>query len=134
MISSSSSSSSSSLLDNLKEIEKSDLLGVTYSEFDNIVGPKLLYSHPSNVLSKAEFENLSDYVIVGKHLCGKIIAIKTDALQFLNYSVAIDNVKYERNALLFSFGFVLGRDVEMEPYEPILRKLSSMFLNLEVLY
>lgn len=53
------------------------LLGITYSEFDNKVGPRLLYSYPSGILSSETFETLSDYVIVGKHLCNKIIAIKT---------------------------------------------------------
>lgn len=112
--------------------QKSSLLGITYSEFDNKVGTQMLYSYPKNAISKETFEILSDYVIVGKHLCGKIITVKTNDLQFLNYSVAIDNAKYERNALLFSFSFVLGRDVEKEPYEPVLRKISALFLNLEV--
>ena len=68
--SSSSSSSNSSNSNN-------GLLGITYSEFDNKVGPRLLYSYPSDVISSETFETLSDYVIVGKHLCNKIIAIKT---------------------------------------------------------
>ena len=53
------------------------LLGITYSEFDNKVGPRLLFSYPNGVISSETFETLSDYVIVGKHLCNKIIAIKT---------------------------------------------------------
>jgi hypothetical protein len=56
------------------------LLGITYSEFDNKVGPRLLYSYPSDVISSETFETLSDYVIVGKHLCNKIIAIKTGTI------------------------------------------------------
>lgn len=114
-----------------KECQKSPLLGITYSEFDNKVGPQLLYAYPEGVMTRENFENLSDYVIVGKHLCGKIIAVKTDELQFMNFSVAIDNAKYERNTLLFSFGFVLHRDTDMEPFEPVLRKLTSIFVNLE---
>jgi hypothetical protein len=115
------------------------LLGITYSEFDNKVGPRLLYAYPSGVLSSETFETLSDYVIVGKHLCNKIIAIKTDDFQFINYSVAIDNSKYERNTLLFSFGFILSNDDDLknnglskECYEQVLRKISIVFLNLEI--
>ena len=108
------------------------LRGITYSEFDNIVGPQLRFSYPPDVLPKEAFEPLSDFVIVGKHLCGKIILVKTDELQFLNYSVSIDNPKYERNTLLFSFGFVLAQDVPPEPFEPLLRKLSSVMVSLEV--
>ena len=108
------------------------LKGITYSEFDNIVGPQLRFSYPPDVLPKDIFEPLSDYVIVGKHLCGKIIVVKTQELQFLNYSVSIDNPKYERNTLLFSFGFVLDPGERTEPFEPLLRKISSVMVSLEL--
>lgn len=107
------------------------LLGVTYSQFDNVVGPQLLYAYP-DVMSKECFESLSDYVIVGRHLCNKVIIVKTDQLQFANFSLGIENTKYERNALLFSFGFVLSVDVATEPFEPILRKVATTLLQLEV--
>jgi hypothetical protein len=110
---------------------KRKLLGVTYAEFDNTVGPKLLYSYPDHVMSKERFEDLSDYVIVGKHLCKKIIIVKNNEIQYMNYSMAIDNPKYERNALLFSVGFVLPVDVDTEPFESILRKLAAVLLALE---
>ena len=108
------------------------LLGITYSEFDNKVGPQLKYSYPLDVLSKEAFEAYSDYVIVSKQLCEKIIVVAFDDIQFLNYSVAIDNVKYHRNALLFAFGFVLLKGVNVEPYCAVLEKISSTFVNLEV--
>jgi hypothetical protein len=37
---------------------KSTLLGITYSEFDNTVGPKLLYMYPLDVMSKERFEEV----------------------------------------------------------------------------
>ena len=106
--------------------------GVTFSQFDNHVGPRLIYSYPINVLSQEEFENLSDYAIVGKHLCEKILIIKNDLIQFLNYSIAIENSKYERNTILFSFGFVLDVDIDPDPYSEVLKKVSNMFVTLEV--
>lgn len=111
----------------------SGLIGVTFSQFDNKYGTQLVSSFPDTVMQKEDFENLSDYAIVGKHLCGKIISVKTSDIQFLNYSIAIENPKYERNTLLFSFGFILALDVETEPYERVLRKFSSTFVSLEVL-
>jgi hypothetical protein len=107
-------------------------LGLTYSEFDNIVGPRLLYCYPTDAISRSNFEVLSDYVIVGKHLCGKVIAIKTETLQYINYPVAIDNIKYERNSLLYSFGFILDKDTKKEPFEPLLKKIATLFLSLEL--
>ena len=108
--------------------------GVTFSQFDNHVGPRLIYSYPPNVLSQEEFESLSDYAIVGKHLCEKILAIKANDIQFLNYSIAIENTKYERNTILFSFGFVLEEDVDPDPFSEVLKKVASTFFTLEVNY
>lgn len=108
------------------------LKGITYSEFDNTVGPRLLGIFPKDAISKEEFEIFSDYVIVGKHLCEKVITIKTDELHYMNYSIAIDNPKYERNALLFALGFVLTKDANTDSYETVLRKLSNLFLALEI--
>jgi nitrogen permease regulator 2-like protein len=108
------------------------LLGITYSEFDNKVGPQLKYSFPEDVLSTEAFEAYSDYVIVSKQLCEKLIVVEFEDVQFLNYSVAIDNTKYHRNALLFAFGFVLASGVNTEPYGAVLKKITTTFVNLEV--
>jgi len=108
------------------------MLGITYSEFDNIVGPQLQYSYPPKVLSEDTFETLSDYAIVGSHLCNKSIVVKTEGIQFLSYSAIINQKKYHRNTLIFSCGVVLERDVDTEPYEPLLRKLSLALQSLEL--
>jgi hypothetical protein len=108
------------------------LLGITYSEFDNKVGTQLKYCYPKDVLSKEAFETYSDYVIVSNQLCEKLIVVTFDEVQFMNYSVAIDNIKYERNALLFAFGFVLKRGVNTEPYSVALKRISATFVDLEM--
>jgi hypothetical protein len=110
------------------------LLGITYAEFDNHVGPQLKFSYPTDVLTHELFEAYSDYVIVSKQLCEKAIAVTIDEQTFINYSVAIDNTKYFRNTLIFSFGFVVVKNIDTEPYESALRKISSTFVNLEVIY
>ena len=51
------------------------LLAITFSEFDNKVGPKLKYSYPSDVLSNDVFESFADYVIMSKQLCEKVIIV-----------------------------------------------------------
>lgn len=96
------------------------LRGVTYSEFDNKVGPRLKFQFPANAISPEEFESFAEYVIVGKHLCGKIIAVRGGDLQFANYSVAIDNPKYDRNTLLFAVGFVLDKDIDTVSHHTII--------------
>ena len=106
--------------------------GVTYSQFDNKLGPKLLFSYPADVISNELFESLSDFTIVGKHFCDKTITVKYGDIQFINYSVAIENPKYVRNTIMFSFGIILDIDTESEPYENLLRKVSETFQTLEV--
>ena len=110
------------------------LLCVTYSEFDNKIGPQLRFSWPEGIINKY-FESLSDYVIVGKHLCGKVISIRYEHFIFMNHSMALENSKYNRNTLMFSFGFVLRLDTDedvVEADEAILRKISMTFKALEV--
>ena len=113
---------------------KNTFRGVTYSQFDNIHGPKLLFCYPKDAISVDTFESLSDYAIVGKHFSDKAIVVKADDsdIQFINYSIAIDNSKYIRNTIMFSFGFVLERSVDSTPYEGLLRKVSETFRSLEV--
>ncbi len=108
-----------------------ELLALTYSEFDNKVGPQLRFQFPEGVVSKEAFEELSDYVIVGKHLCGKCIAVRADNFQFVNYSVAIDNKKYDRNALLFAVGVVVSLEANMDMYRSLLRRFASTLIALE---
>ena len=108
------------------------LLGFTYSEFDNHVGPQLRFQYPPNLLSGDAFEQLSDYVIVGKHLTNKVIVVQTSGFQYANYSVIIENIKYERNTLLFAFGILLDKGCDIEPYEVVLRKVSLALTNMEI--
>lgn len=53
--------------------------------------------------------------------------------KILGYPVLIDDVKYHRNALLFNVCLVFDPDTDTQSYEPIVRKLSYLFRNLEVI-
>jgi hypothetical protein len=93
-----------------------DFLGVIYSEFDNEVGPRLLYQYPPEIMTPKTFETLSDLIIVGKHLCEKIMIFNFENQQIVNYSVAIDNSKYGRNTLSFAIGFILEENTDSVGY------------------
>lgn len=133
------------------EINPMILRGISYSEFDNVFGPQLKICYPTNIFKssasstnewKFDFDNISDYVIVGKQLCHKVITIQLDnETQYMNYSIALENAKYDRNTFLFSFGFILHRfessdehlnELVSEVFEPVLKKMSSVFLCAEV--
>lgn len=114
-----------------------ELLGITYSEFDNVVGPQLRFQYPEKTLSSETFEDVSSYVIVGKHLSERILTVQihsqddSSTRQFMNFSVAIENPKYDRNTLLFAIGFVLSEGVDCEIYEPVLKKIARTLIALE---
>jgi len=107
------------------------ILGLTYSEFDNKIGPQLRFAYPCDILSKDIFESYSEYVIMSKPLCDKVITVFHKDMKFMNYSVAIENPKYHRNTLTFAFGLILHRESETEYYENALRKISYSFVHLE---
>lgn len=107
-------------------------MGLTYVEFDNHVGPQLRYQYPADVMPMEAFEQLSEYVIVDKHLTNKVIVVQAEKFQYANYSVIIQNTKYERNALLFAFGILVEKNVSVEPYEVMLRKVSQTLVAMEI--
>lgn len=47
--------------------------GIVYTEFDNVAGPIIRYQTPANCLPLDLFDSVSDYIIVDKPLCGKLI-------------------------------------------------------------
>lgn len=114
--------------------DRSKILGITYSEFDNKVGPRLKYCYPPNVMSSEAFESFSDYIIVSKQLCQKLITVCFDDIQFINCCVAIENPKYDRNCLNFAFGFLLTKDANTNPFGVFLKNLTNTFVNLEVVH
>jgi len=114
------------------ENRSEDLLAVIYSEFDNHVGPQLRYSYPNDVVTKEHFEIISDYVILEKHLCEQLILVSIDEWKVLIISVAIENPKYERNSLTFSFGFVLSHLANHDAYGKVLKRIVATFVDLEV--
>lgn len=69
------------------------LLGVFYSEFDNIAGPKILFQSPEGLLPPEKFDGISDYMITGKQLCGKIITVSAYGLKIMGYPLSIAHEK-----------------------------------------
>ncbi|KAG5184888.1 nitrogen permease regulator 2-domain-containing protein [Tribonema minus] len=122
------------------------LLGVFYSEFDNIAGPKILFQSPEGLLPPEKFDGISDYMITGRQLCGKIITVSAHGLKIMGYPLSIADEKdesdanvlacfsaqYNRNALLFNVGFVFEEGIDAEHYHNALRKLSMMLYSMEV--
>lgn len=110
----------------------SRLRGVFYSEFDNVVGPKICYQAPDGYLSAEAFDSISDYVITKPQLCGKLITVTAFRHRIMGFPVNIENEKYTRNALMFNVGFVFDEATDTTAYEAVLRRLASVLQTLEL--
>eukprot|EP00026_Physarum_polycephalum_P008713 Phypoly_transcript_08811.p1 GENE.Phypoly_transcript_08811~~Phypoly_transcript_08811.p1 ORF type:complete len:426 (+),score=50.46 Phypoly_transcript_08811:196-1473(+) len=104
---------------------------IFYSEFDNIAGPRIFYQHPSGYLPNDLFDGCAEYIIPKASLCGRLISLVAFGKKILGYPVLIDDAKYHRNALLFNVCLVFDPDTDTQSYEPIVKKLSYLFRNLE---
>ena len=47
-------------------------------------------------------------------------------------SKGIEDKKYDRNSFIFNFVFVFDADVDVAPYESVIRKLGAVFHDCEV--
>ncbi len=134
------------------------LRGVFYSEFDNILGPKIVM-HAGECPVGDVFDRVSDYVITKPQLvrcgavvyppssrflaslfppctrvqCEKIVTVSpAPTMKLVGFPVRIEHEKYHRNALMFNVGFVFSVDEDSRPYEPVLRKFGLFLRTLEL--
>jgi nitrogen permease regulator 2-like protein len=53
----------------------SGILAIFFSEFDNIVGPKIVYQAPAGFITPEDFDAVSEYTITKPDLCGKVVSV-----------------------------------------------------------
>lgn len=107
------------------------LQSVFLAEFDNHIGPKIVYQTPENVLSVDLFDMVSDFIITTAELCGKVVTCQVFNQKIMSYCVLFKDDKYERGTLLFSVGFVFDKTFDCESYQPVLSKFGSVLETLE---
>lgn len=78
------------------------------------------------------FDATSEYIITGNELAGKMINLSTHNMHILTRPTAISDERYERNALLFSVGFVLSRKEDPSPFRPLLCRWADVLRSMEV--
>ena len=114
------------------------LQGVIFCEFDNQKGRTLAFQAPQNAISDDTFDAISDYLIPKPQLCGQLMHLRTAShgSTVVCWPVCVEDARYERNALIFSLGFVLDahavteHDV-CERYGHVLRKACAHLAALE---
>lgn len=80
---------------------------IFYSEFDNIVGPKITYQVPQSYISNEVFDAISEYFITKPQLAGRdVITLNAFGYTIMGFPMGIEGRKYHRNALLWNLAFV----------------------------
>lgn len=84
--------------------------------------------HPAGL---SIFDSTSEYIIPGSELTSKNITLSTHSWHVMTRPTLLTHERYERNALLFSVGFVLRRAADPSPFRPLLSKLAVTLQAME---
>ena len=76
-------------------------------EFDTRYGRTLAFQEPARAMPSEEFDAISDYLIPKPSLCDQLILIREAARVVLCWPVCLEDERYDRNAFLFSLGFIV---------------------------
>ena len=77
------------------------------------------------------FDSTSEFIITGSELTSKTITLSTHSFHVMTRPTMISHSRYERNALLFSVGFLLRRAADPSPFRPLLSKLATTLQAME---
>ena len=78
------------------------------------------------------FDSTSEYIITGHELSDKTISLSTHGMHIVTRPTVIHDNRYERNALLFSVGFVIRRAVDPSPFRPLLSQWALTLRGMEI--
>ncbi len=87
-------------------------------------------SIPQN--SDSIFDSTCEYIITGNELTGQIISLSTHNMHIITRPTIIKDKRYERNALMFSVGFVIRRTSDPSPFKPVLARLVKTLQRMEI--
>jgi hypothetical protein len=108
------------------------ILAIFLAEFHHIAGPKIVYQHPVEVISKEIFDAVSSYIIPKTHLQRITMTVNVLGKKVIGYPIQIKDDKYERNAFYFNTCFVADAWARTVQYESVLVKLAKFFCSLEL--
>ena len=122
------------------EKHNTSLLGVFYSYFHNIEGPKLAVEYPPKYFSSAHltyscishdlFNRITDYIITKDELCYQPMRVAVNDIEIIGFPVQISSPHYFRNAFNFNICFVVKKG-EYKCYEGMVKKIALKFESLE---
>ena len=111
--------------------EIGDIRAVFLSQFHPDQGPMIRCQWPTDFLSKEKFDSLSSFIIPKNELQAHTITVNCLGYKISGYPTYLHDRKYRRNYLLFNLCIVSYPWSKTVQFEPIVRKLSQFFINLE---
>ena len=111
--------------------EIGSIRAIFLSQFHPVQGPMIRCQWPPDFLSKELFDSLSSFIIPKNELQAHTITVNCHGYKISGYPTYLHDKKYPRNYLLFNLcivSFPWSRTVQ---FEPVVRKLSQFFVNLE---
>jgi len=79
-----------------------------------------------------EFELISQFTIPQAELCGRLMICTTRKHRIVGFPVILKGPHYERGMFQYNLCFVFQRDLDVSPYEPVVRKVARVLTVCEV--
>ncbi|PMD38429.1 nitrogen permease regulator 2 [Hyaloscypha variabilis F] len=117
--------------------------GIFFARFLPQRGTKVVHQSPPGCIVAEpgvdrprffDFETMGEYIIPRQGFCNRYVTIcdPEDKYRILGHPVCIKDEKYVRNEFMFNFCIVIGVEVDMHPYEAVVRRLASTFTEMEI--
>lgn len=80
-----------------------------------------------------DFDIVQEYIIPRKAFFNRFVTANSPdgKHSILGFPVSIPHERYNRNEFLFNFGLVIESDVDLIPYERLVRRLAVTFAEME---
>ena len=111
--------------------EIGSIRAIFLSQFHPDQGPMIRCQWPTDFLSKEKFDSLSSFIIPKNELQAHTITVNCLGYKISGYPTYLHDKKYRRNYLLFNLCIVSYPWSRTVQFEPVVRKLSQFFVNLE---
>ncbi|QDS70929.1 hypothetical protein FKW77_006737 [Venturia effusa] len=89
--------------------------------------------HPLPNLEKPlfDFGAVSEILIPRQEFCDRSVTLCVNHARIIGHPVCIDNPRYERRQYIFNLAMVLDEDADFSGHMSVVKKLASIFRNLE---
>jgi hypothetical protein len=78
-----------------------------------------------------DFHSISQLIIPGQQFCDRLMTACVKDYRVLGFPVCVEHQRYVRNQYIFNLCLVLHEDAEFSGHVTIVRKLATLFRNLE---